>query len=287
MVVKPGSPFLNQSLTGQVLRPSSGGATHSGMTYLDHPIEALKGGHDFHIPDAILLETRVCDLGVRLEDTGFESYAMTLERELQRVGLHHIKPQYYLADEWFCPDRSTAIAIPFWLAHPRLKLLEATMMGEAEGGTPRSFMQLLRHELGHCVEHAYRLSERRDWQDMFGSPKQVYNPEQYTWLKNSRDFVKHLPDGYAQSHPEEDFAETFAVWLDARSRWRERYRQWEGARAKLLYVDRLIHEINIKKPRLRKAPLVAKATRIKRTLAKYYEDRMKITAPKQAQTSKH
>lgn len=245
------------------------------MTWLDHPIDALKGGHDFHTPDAILLETRICDLGVRLEETGFAPYAAALERELKRSGLHHINPQYYLADEWFCPDRSTAIAIPFWLAHPRLRLLEAKMMSHVEGGTPRTFMQLLRHEAGHCVEHAYRLSERTDWQNVFGSTKQPYNPDHYSWLKQSRDFVKHLPDGYAQSHPEEDFAETFAVWLDPRSRWRERYRHWEGAIAKLLFVDRLIHEVSVKKPRARKTSLVAKATRMRRTLAAYYRERLK------------
>ena len=257
------------------------------MTWLDHPIDALKGGHDFHIPDAILLETRICDLGVRLEDTGLTPFAQILNRELLRAGLVHVKPHYYLADEWFCPDRSTAIAVPFWLAHPRLRLLEAKMIGHIEGGTPRSFMQLLRHEAGHCVEHAYRLSERRDWQDVFGSPRQIYEPEHYQWNKQSRDFVKHLPEGYAQSHPEEDFAETFAVWLDARSRWRERYRSWDGARAKLLFVDRLIREVHAKRPRPRKASLIAKAARLKRSLAKHYEARLKNLSSHTIKTSKH
>lgn len=255
------------------------------MTWLDHPIDALKGDHNFHIPDAILLESRICDLGMQLEDTGFAPFARKLERELQQAGLSFIQPTYYLADEWFCPDRSTAIAIPFWLAHPRLRSLEEKMMHHVEGSTSRTFMQLIRHEAGHCVEHAYRLSLRADWRSVFGSPHQPYNPDQYSWSKHSRDFVRHLPEGYAQSHPEEDFAETFAVWLDPRSRWRERYRDWEGAMAKLLFVEQLIQEIKIKKPRHRKTVMIAKASRLKQTLAAYYKARIKQSNA--VKTSKH
>ena len=39
----------------------------------------------------------------------------------------------YLSDEWFTPDGATAIAIPFYLAHPRLAKLEEAQMLEIEG----------------------------------------------------------------------------------------------------------------------------------------------------------
>ena len=42
---------------------------------------------------------------------------------------------------------------------------------------------------------------------------------------------------YAQKHPDEDWAETFAVWLEG-GPWRRRYRDWQVALAKLEYVDR-------------------------------------------------
>ncbi|MCX6125815.1 MAG: putative zinc-binding metallopeptidase, partial [Proteobacteria bacterium] len=219
------------------------------MTQLEHPYEAQVTGFDFHIPDDVLLSLRVCDLGVRLENTNCPALSKKLLNELKQVGITQLMPKFYLADEWFCPAGSIAIAVPFWLAHPRLTELERTQMGRAEGDTALEFMKLLRHEMGHCVEHAYRLSERSDWQQVFGSPSVTYSPEKYQWDRKTRDFVKHLPEGYAQSHPEEDFAETFAVWLDPRSAWRKRYKYWTGAIAKLHYVHNLMQECAITKPK--------------------------------------
>ena len=279
------SVFFESKPYSSALASLVSGCYAVGMNWLEHPINALKGDHSFPIPDAVFLETRICDLEMDLESTGYRPFANKLERELQKAGLQFVKPSYYLADEWFCPDRSTAIAIPFWLAHPSLRLLEERMMKHVEGSTPRSFMQLLRHEAGHCVEHAYHLSRRADWRRVFGSADQIYNPDQYSWDKHSRDFVRHLPDGYAQSHPEEDFAETFAVWLDPRSRWRERYKNWDGALAKLRFVEALMNEVKDKKPRPRKVVMVAKTTRLKRTLSEYYRLRMKTVL--KSQLSKH
>lgn len=245
------------------------------MNFFDHPYEAQAGGMDFPIPDEILLGSRLCDLKVRLEQTNYAVHAASLKQELVRAGFEHLNLQFYLADEWFCPAGSTAIAIPFWLAHPRLQQLEQTLIGYVEGQSEKEFMQLLRHETGHCIDHAYRLSSRRDWRDVFGNPKREYQPENYVWQPKSRDYVDHLPDGYAQSHPEEDFAETFAVWLDPRSRWQQRYRNWEGALAKLRYVDQLVKTIANVKPRKRKAPLICSANRTRKTLRQIYEARLK------------
>ena len=119
----------------------------------------------------------------------------------------------YLGDEWFSPAGSPAIAIPFYLAHPRLKTLEMHQMLQVEGGTPEWCQQLLRHESGHAIDHAYRFSSRDDWHAVFGSPETEYSPETYQPRPYSKGFVRNLPNWYAQAHPDEDFAETFAVWL--------------------------------------------------------------------------
>ena len=67
-------------------------------------------------------------------------------------------PHAWLSDEWFSPDNTPGIAIPFYLAHPRLMRLERRQILEVEGGTASECLRILRHETGHVVQHAYRLS---------------------------------------------------------------------------------------------------------------------------------
>ena len=161
---------------------------------------------------------RIRDLAVRVEGSPLEARVAKLYGELEARGLP-IRPPCYLGDEWFSPEGEPTIAIPFYLAHPRLEQLELRQMMEVEGGTAESCAQLLRHECGHAVDHAYRFSSRRSWRAVFGSPNVDYEPERYRPRPYSRSFVRHLPNWYAQAHPDEDFAETFAVWLvDARRR---------------------------------------------------------------------
>ena len=122
------------------------------------------------------------------------------------------RPHFWLSDEWFCPDGVPGIAVPFYLAHPRLSRLEQSQMLEVEGGTAEWCLRILRHETGHAVENAYRLRLRARRRQLFGSTTKPY-PEYYSPRPYSKSFVIHLDAWYAQSHPDEDFAETFAVWL--------------------------------------------------------------------------
>ena len=66
---------------------------------------------------------RVCDLGVRIEGSELEPRVAQLHEELGARGLT-LRPPCYLGDEWFTPRSEPTIAIPFYLAHPRLKALE-------------------------------------------------------------------------------------------------------------------------------------------------------------------
>jgi len=163
------------------------------------------------LTDEQLLERRICDLKVRIPGSELESRIQTLYRELDDRKIA-FKPVCYLGDEWFCPEGAAAIAIPFYLAHPRLKKLEERMMMEVEGSTEIWCLRLLRHEMGHVMNHAYLLEKRPEWQKVFGSASIDYS-EYYRARPYSKRFVRHLEDWYAQSHPEEDFAETFAIWV--------------------------------------------------------------------------
>ncbi|MAG33500.1 MAG: hypothetical protein CL908_21700 [Deltaproteobacteria bacterium] len=187
-----------------------------------------------------LLEWRLCDLGLQLEETWLERPIERLHEELRGRNLR-VRPHCWLSEEWFSPDGVPGIAIPFYLAHPRLKRLERSQILEVEGGTHAECLRLLRHEAGHAVQHAFRLHRRKRWREFFGSSTETY-PDYYRPNPGSRRYVVHLPHWYAQSHPDEDFAETFAIWLTPGSAWRRKYKGWPALR-KLRYVDQLMHEI--------------------------------------------
>src|SRR5438105_12641228 len=196
-------------------------------------------------PDEKLLEMRMCDLGVSIEGTELEQRIAQVNAELDARGMV-FRPHYWLSDDWFTPDGVPGIAIPFYLAHPRLAKLELTQMLEVEGGDPESCLRILRHEVGHALDNAYRLRRRRTRRRLFGNPGIEY-PEYYTPKPYSKSFVHHLDHWYAQSHPDEDFAETFAVWLDPQSLWATRYVGWPAQR-KLEYMDRLMRELARRRP---------------------------------------
>lgn len=194
-----------------------------------------------------------------------------LQEELERRGIR-FRPHVWLSDEFFSPDGIPGIAVPFYLAHPRLLKLEKSMMLQVEGGTPKECMRLLRHEAGHALDTAYRIRRRRKWRETFGRASKPY-PRYYTPRPYSKNYVLHLDWWYAQSHPVEDFAETFAVWL-AGENWKKRYRGWPALR-KLHVVDEIMKEIGPRRPlvavRAREGPV----TQIRKTLRRFYREKRK------------
>jgi Putative zinc-binding metallo-peptidase len=220
------------------------------------------------LPDNELLQLRLKDLKVSIEGTWLEGCLEDLYDELAQRGLR-IRPHAWISNEWFSPDDTPGIAIPFYLAHPRLMRLERKMMIDVEGGTVPECMRILRHEAGHVVQASYRLQRRRRWQELFG-PSSTRYPQYYRPNPASRRYVYHLPLWYAQSHPDEDFAETFAVWLAARSNWRKRYAGWPALK-KLEYVDELMAEIATEKRVLTRRLRVDPLSRLTQTLAEHYD----------------
>lgn len=219
---------------------------------------------------AELLETRICDLGVSLEASPLAERFETLLEEFEHRGLR-FRPYAWLSTDWFAPDGLTGFAIPFYLAHPRLVRLERSQMLDAEGGERPECMKLLRHEAAHAIDNAYGLRRTKRFREVFGRAGEPYRSS-YTPDPTSRDYVLHLDDWYSQSHPLEDFAETFAVWLKPKSDWRRRYAGWPALR-KLQYVDEVMGELADAPPKLRTRRREEPVSKVRMTLARYYEQK--------------
>ena len=219
------------------------------------------------LPDGDLLDLRFCDLKLTIHGE-LRRRIDRLYAELAARGLTRLRPHCWLSNEWFSPDGVPGIAVPFYLAHPRLMKLEQAQMLTVEGGPEAKCLRILRHEAGHCVDTAYRLHRRRRWRELFGSFTEPY-PEAYKPRPNSKHFVTHLDGWYAQAHPAEDFAETFAVWLRPGSRWKKRYADWPALR-KLEYVDEAMAEVGETVPPVRSRRTVEGLATDRRTLREHY-----------------
>lgn len=223
------------------------------------------------LSDEELLAKRFCDLRLSLRHTLVERQWGRVLHDLERRGIR-FRPHLWLSEEWFSPDGVPGIAVPFYMAHPRLMRLERHLVGEVEGGNANWLTRILRHEVGHALDNAYRLRRRRQWRLTFGKSSRPY-PDVYRPRPASRDFVLHLGHWYAQSHPSEDFAETFAVWLQPRARWRRDYEGWPALK-KLEYVDALMGEIRGMRPAVANRDLIEPLSEDTRTLAEHYEQKL-------------
>ena len=223
------------------------------------------------LSDDQLLSLRFCDLKLKIQGTELEDAIGRLYRELNLRGLR-FRPHCWLSQEWFSPDGIPGIAIPFYLAHRRLVSIERRIMREVEGGNRNWLMRILRHEAGHAVDSAYRLRRRSEWRAVFG-PASLPYPDTYRPRPGSRRFVQHLGAWYAQAHPTEDFAETFAVWLKPNSAWRREYLGWP-AYSKLEYIDALAADIGPLKPVVADRSTIEEVTHETRTLREHYEQKL-------------
>jgi len=220
------------------------------------------------VSDEDLLSLRFCDLRPKLRGSVLQSCIDRLYGELRARGIK-FRPHFWISTEFFSPDGVPGVAVPFYLAHPRLQRLEKSQMLEVEGGSPESCIKILRHETGHALDTAYRLRRKKGWREMFGKASTPY-PSHYSVRPYSKKHVLHLDWWYAQSHPLEDFAETFAVWLKPSSNWRKAYRNWPALK-KLEYVDRIMDEIREQRPAVRARTEVDPIHRLKTTLRQHYK----------------
>jgi hypothetical protein len=223
------------------------------------------------LSDDELLRMRFCDLKLSIERSPLQRRVERLYSELQGRGIK-VRPHVWLSEEWFSPDGVPGIAVPFYLAHPRLENLERQIMREVEGGNARWFMRILRHEAGHAVDNAYRLRRRKRWREVFG-PASLQYPNRYRARPGSRRYVHHLGQWYAQAHPTEDFAETFAVWLKPNSDWRRSYADWPAIH-KLSAVEELISSVRSQRAPVRNKTRIEPIDLNTRTLFEHYRRRL-------------
>ena len=214
-----------------------------------------------------LLDTRICDLGLAIEGSAVEKFLQQLYRELERKKVLKFRPACYLTDEWGCPSGEPIIGIPFYLARPELAQIEKE---NNDLESDLEIMMYLRHEAGHAFNYAYKLHRTPEWKQLFGPYRRPYR-DNYRPVLFSKDYVRYLPGWYAQKHPDEDFAETFAVWMTPRSGWRKKYRGW-GAMTKLRYMDRIARELGNADPlRKRGTPDVTVAD-MEMTVGEFYRN---------------
>lgn len=197
--------------------------------------------------EAHLWSTPIRDLGLTIKGTRLEPILEEFEQELDHCGFARLKPRFYLSTEWGVPFETIAIAIPFYLAKPELTEEHARRFGHVEGMGRNDVLRYLRHEMGHVVNYAYRLFEDPEWIRLFGPITTPYI-EEYHPKPFSRRYVQHLPGWYAQKHPDEDWAETFAVWMTPGRNWREEYASWAEALAKLTWCDTAVREVQQRDP---------------------------------------
>jgi len=223
----------------------------------------------FH--ESNLWSTPIRDLGLTIAGTRLEPILAEFEGELRAGGLTRVRPRYYLSTEWGVPFETVAIAIPFYLARPDLTALHAERVGVVEGFDRADILRYLRHEMGHVVNYAYQLYDAEEWVKQFGSITQPYG-EEYRPEPFSRRYVRHLPGWYAQKHPDEDWAETFAVWMTPGLDWRREYGGWPVAAAKLAFCERTMAAIRDRDPVVTAADLDEDVAEIEYSLDHYYRD---------------
>ena len=212
-----------------------------------------------------ILAKPIRELGLKLEGSPLERFVQQLYRELEAKGIHKFRPLCYLTDEWGCPSGEPVIGIPFYLANPDLAQLERDMNDLEDA---REIMMYMRHEAGHAFNYAYQLYKSAEWRDLFGPFRRAYR-DNYRPIPFSRKFVRHMAGWYAQKHPDEDFAETFAVWLTPRSQWRKRYEGWD-ALAKLQYVDRMARKFGDVEPIRRRGRTDITVDEMESTVGEFY-----------------
>jgi len=221
----------------------------------------------FH--ESTLWSTPIRDLGLTIKGTRLEPILAELESELQGIGLTRVRPRFYLSTEWGVPFETVAVAIPFYLARPDLTALHAERVGHVEGFDRADVLRYLRHEMGHVVNYAYRLYDDEEWVKQFGSITQPYF-EEYHPEPFSRRYVRHLPGWYAQKHPDEDWAETFAVWMTPGLEWRAEYGAWPIAYSKLAYCSRTMATLRDRNPEVTNSELDEDVGDIDYSLDQYY-----------------
>jgi hypothetical protein len=246
-----------------------------GGNFMEAQILEKKSAATWDEERAEVLAKKISELPLRIEGTILESKINQLYQELEDKKLV-FRPSCYLTDEWGCPDGIPIIGIPFYLADNKLSRIEEEYTENLE--SEEEIILYLRHEAGHAFNYAYELYNTEEWHTVFGPFSRPY-VEDYKPNPLSKKYVKHMQGWYAQKHPDEDFAETFAVWLTPGMNWRRKYAGW-GALKKLEYIDRVAKEIGSQQPKIGELEQDEPVSDLKVSILEYYERTTKKGYPK-------
>ncbi len=206
-----------------------------------------------------LLLTPLNRLGLTLDACPLKEAVRIVRADMKRVGLNKLQPHFYLSTGYGTVAGTTSIALGFYDCHPLLNDLNAEFRGFRYSFD--DVVNILRHEVGHAFSYAYKLYRRKDFRVMFNVKGNYFNTypvtDRYVQRANpwSRDYVNPNGDYYAQKHPDDDFAETFGVWLQPRTNWRRIYKRYPGALRKLHFVEQIVHELRRTDPVIDQRPM--------------------------------
>ena len=240
-------------------------APTTDLRQLGNPMSSSQVFHESN-----LFGAPIRDLGLMIEGTRLAPVIDEFRAELVQRGITEVVPRFHLSTEWGVPFGTVVIGIPFYLAHPDLTALHGEQVGHIEGFNHADILRYLRHEMGHVINYAYKLYDLEGWVKLFGSITQPYR-EDYRPQPFSRRFVRHLPGWYAQKHPDEDWSETFAVWMTPGRDWRADYAQLPTALAKLEFCERTIAELGEREPLVTATDLDEDVSAIDYSLEQYYQ----------------
>jgi len=223
-----------------------------------------------------ILSTPINKLGLNLESSDFFPFLNKLYKELSRLGIK-FNPKAYLTDDWGCPDGVPIIGVPFYITSSTLRDVEINKIGIIE--TDEEVSQILRHEAGLAFIYAYELYKLPKWKEIFGVHEKSYS-DNFAPVVGSGKFVRYLEGWYAQKHPDEDFAETFAVLLTPGLHWKKIYRK-SKAFEKLLYTQELINQYKNLPPIIIDGKLDVPVEEINDTINDWYKKRTNFPESKQ------
>ncbi|MBI1883717.1 MAG: putative zinc-binding metallopeptidase [Chlamydiae bacterium] len=206
--------------------------------------QTLKRERDKHFLELEdVLQSPVHSLGLTLRGSRMERCIQDLLQELNHFKII-LRPHFYLSDGYGTCEGTANIGLAFWDVDHTLSLIAARYLGEYY--RLEDIRMVLRHEMGHAFCYSYKLYRLKEFRQVFRVKGHFFNtyPVGNRYHRNpwSHDFVNPCGDCYAQKHPDDDFAETFATLLSSKLNWKRRYRHRKGALAKLYYVESLIQE---------------------------------------------
>ena len=220
-----------------------------------------------------LLNTPINRLGVRIKGSFYETAIPQVISELRAAGVGRLEPVFYVSTGYGCIAGQPIISLGFYDFHPLIKELNHEIRGF--NYTEADMLGLLRHELGHAFCYCYKLYRTPEFRALFEVAGNFFNtyPEgdHYEYNPWSKRYVNPAGDHYAQKHPDEDFAESFCVWLTPRSGWKRKYKKRSAVLEKLRYIDRSAGELGRQAPAVEtnEGWMLEKVEEVKQTVGEF------------------